>query len=72
MRARNRGDAFTNKNLELNALLIDTQTLQNVTASGRKTALEIGEAAGARVKIGRRVLWNVSKIRIYLDSVSEN
>ena len=50
---------------------IDTKELQGVLMSGRKTALEIGMAAGARIQVGRRVLWNVNKIQKYLDSISE-
>lgn len=50
---------------------VDTATLQGMLGSGRKTAVEVGTAAGARVQVGRRVLWNVRKIQTYLDSISE-
>lgn len=50
---------------------VDTKELQEMLSSGRKTAVEIGKAAGARIKVGRRVLWNVGKIQKYIDSVSE-
>ena len=39
--------------------------------TGIKTATEIGTAAGAKIYVGRRVLWNVAKIRKYLDEISE-
>lgn len=52
-------------------VLVDTVTLQGITSCGRDGAKKIGEAAGARVKLGRRVLWNVDKIRAYLEQISE-
>ena len=50
---------------------ITSDELQQFLGCGRKTATEIGAAAGARIQIGtRRVLWNVARIQEYLDSVS--
>lgn len=54
-----------------NSLAVDTSGLQEILGSGRRTAVEIGTAAGARITVGRRVLWNVSKIQKYLDEISE-
>lgn len=51
--------------------MVDTNGLQVMLSSGRKTAVEIGTAARARVQVGRRVLWNVKKIEQYLDTISE-
>lgn len=51
--------------------MVDTNGLQAMLSSGRKTAVEIGTAAQARVQVGRRVLWNVGKIQKYLDTISE-
>ena len=50
---------------------VDTAGLQEMLSSGRKTAVEIGTAAGARIQVGRRVLWNVDKVQAYLDVISE-
>ena len=50
---------------------VDTAGLQAMLSSGRKTAVEIGTAAGARIQVGRRVLWNVKKVQQYLDAISE-
>lgn len=50
---------------------VDTAELQAMLSSGRKTAVEIGTAAGARIQVGRRVLWNVKKVQQYLDTISE-
>ena len=52
-------------------LAVSTEGLQCLLSAGRATAVEIGTAAGARVSVGRRVLWNVSKIQKYLDEISE-
>ena len=51
-------------------VLIDTKELQKVTSCGRDCAIKLGTAAGARVQLGRRVLWNMAKIRAYLDQIS--
>lgn len=52
-------------------MTIDTAGLQDMLSCGRKTAIEIGTAAGGRISCGRRVLWNVSKVQQYLDSISK-
>ncbi len=52
-------------------MTVDTAELQNMLCCGRKTAVEIGTAAGGLCKVGRRVLWNVGKIQKYLDAISE-
>ena len=54
----------------INCVLIDTKELQKVTSCGRDGAINLGTAAGARVQLGRRVLWNTAKIRAYLDQIS--
>ena len=50
---------------------VDTNELQALVGAGRKTAVDIGTAAGARIQIGRRVLWNTRKVQRYLDAMSE-
>lgn len=55
----------------LDKLTTDTHGLMIMLNTGRKTATEIGTAAGARIVIGRRVLWNIPKIRSFINSVSE-
>lgn len=44
--------------------------LMQYLGSGRATAERIARLAGARIEIGGRVLYNLSKIDNYLDSVS--
>ena len=50
---------------------VDTKELEKMIGAGYRTAIQIGTEAGARIKIGRRVLWNVKKVQEYLDAVSE-
>ena len=50
---------------------VDTNELQALVGAGRKTAVHSGAAAGARIQIGRRVLWNTRKVQRYLDAMSE-
>ncbi len=57
---------FTDQNL-----LVNTENLQKILQCGRVTAIEIGTQAEARIQVGRRVLWNVEKIKKFLDLVSE-
>lgn len=49
----------------------NTKTLAEILDCGRATAVKIGEAAGAKIQIGKRVLWNVKKIQDYLDSLTK-
>lgn len=52
-------------------LTIDTAELIRVLSCGRQTAVEIGKQAGAEIRLGKRQLWNVEKIKKYLDAISE-
>ena len=54
----------------MNQVAVTTENLQNILDCGRPTAVGIGKLAKARVEIGRRVLWNVSKVQKYLDSIA--
>ena len=54
-----------------NKLAVDTKELQEMLGCGRFTAYEIGTQAGARMQLGKRVLWNVNKVKAYLDCISE-
>lgn len=51
-------------------LTVTTEELQVLLGCGRKSAVDIGELAEARIQLGRRVLWNVEKIKTYLDLIS--
>lgn len=39
---------------------------------GRNKAAEFGAQAGARVKLGKRVLYRVDKLNAYIESLTES
>lgn len=47
--------------------LLTTGELKYMLSCGRQSAIKIGEEAGAKFYVGRRVLWNVTKIEEYLS-----
>lgn len=51
-------------------ITVTTEELQAMLSCGRKTAVDIGTLAGARVQIGKRVLWNVEKVNAYINLIS--
>ena len=66
MRATNQNESIISQD----RLAVTTERLQNILDCGRPTAVEIGTLAKARVEVGRRVLWNVSKVQKYLDTLA--
>ena len=50
---------------------VNTKELQKMIGAGYRTAVQLGTEAGAKGKVGRRVLWNVDKILAYLEMISE-
>ena len=40
-------------------ITINTDELQAMLSCGRYSAVQIGEAAEARIQIGKRIFWNV-------------
>lgn len=51
-------------------LLVNTEKLQALLSCGRRNAVRIGTDAKAVFRVGRRVFWNVQKIRDYLEDGS--
>ena len=61
-----------NKPTNYQPMLTDTKGLIAMCGGvGRYTAVKIGTAAGARVQIGSRVLWNTKKLKEYIETVNE-
>ena len=52
-------------------LTVDIEGLAAMLSCGQATARKIAEDAGARITIGRRVLYSVSKIEKYLEAIAE-
>ena len=60
------------KDRETDKLLsLDVEKLAAMLSCGQATAKKIGEEAGARIVIGRRVLYSVSKIQKYIEKMAE-
>ena len=51
-------------------LAVDIEKLSAMLSCGQASAKKIGEDAGARIVIGRRVLYSVSKVSRYLDAIA--
>ena len=49
---------------------VDIEHLAAMLECGRATARQIGEDAGAKIVIGKRVLFSVSKVEKYIESVT--
>lgn len=54
-----------------NKVSVNAETLAKILDCGRPTAIKIGEAAGARIQIGKRVLYKVDRIERYLDGLAD-
>lgn len=55
---------------DVKPIIINTQQLQTMLNCGRGSAVSIGTAAGAKVQVGRRVFWVLTKVEDYLKKVS--
>lgn len=55
---------------EQEKLLVTLDELAGILSCGLGTAKEIGEASQARFEMGRRVLWNIGKVKAYIDRES--
>lgn len=56
---------------EKSKLLVDTTDLKLLLGCGRATAVSIGVAAGAKIRINRRVLWNMERVKEYINNIAE-
>lgn len=50
--------------------LLDTEELRAYTNLGRNNAMKFGEEIGAKIKIGKRVLWDKVKIDQHIDGLT--
>lgn len=51
-------------------ILLTTHELQAVLSCGYSSAVKIGNAARAKVTVGKRVLWCREKIELYVSDIS--
>ena len=52
-------------------ITVDIEKLAAMLSCGHATARKIGEDAGARIELGRRVLYSVKKVEQYIYSISQ-
>lgn len=52
-------------------ITVDVEKLAGMLSCGRATARKIGEQAGARITIERRVLYSVDAVKKYLETLQE-
>ena len=50
-------------------ITVSTEKLAELLDCGKASARTIGEKANAKIKIGRRTLWNIDKIKTYLNNI---
>ncbi|WP_395549193.1 MULTISPECIES: DUF6462 family protein [unclassified Lacrimispora] len=50
--------------------LMDTDELRAYTNLGRDNAMKLGEEIGAKIKVGKRVLWDRVKLDQYLNELT--
>lgn len=53
-----------------NAIAVNIQQYCLLLGCGKQSAEKIAAAANAKIKIGKRSLYNIEKTKTYLDSVS--
>lgn len=52
-------------------IMVDTTHLMQLLDCGKHTAITIGHAANACVRLERKLFWNVRQIQKYVDNISE-
>ena len=52
-------------------ITVNIDKLSAMSSCGHATARKIGEQAGAKIVIGRRVLYSVEKVKNYLSYLEE-
>ena len=54
-----------------NLLMVNVEQLSAMLSCGHATARRIGKDAGARIVVGRRVLYSVKKIEYYIEMLAD-
>ena len=60
-----------NRRLERNSICVSREELPLILGCGQSTADRLSREAGARIKVGKRVLIKLDKLNTYLDTVAE-
>lgn len=59
-----------NQTENVNPRLLNTNELMAYSGLGRNKSVSLGDEIGARVQIGRRVLWDRVKVDEYFNSLT--
>lgn len=59
-----------NQNINIAPRLLNTDELMAYSGLGRNRSVELGDRIGARVQIGRRVLWDRMKLDEYFNALT--
>lgn len=59
------------QNTGITARLMSIEELRDYTNLGRNAAMELGAMAGARVNVGKRVLFDKKKVDAYINAIAE-
>lgn len=60
-----------NETTDIVPRLLNTDELMAYSGLGRNKSVKLGDEIGARVQVGRRVLWDRLKIDQYINSLTE-
>lgn len=59
------------QNTGITARLIGIEELRDYTNLGRNAAMKLGAMAGARVNVGKRIMYDRKKVDAYIDTIVE-
>ncbi len=59
-----------NRNKDI-SMAVTAETLASMLDCGRATAVRIGTDAGAKIQVGWRTLYKVSKVDKFLEAITE-
>lgn len=63
----NRSNTTSGLRDNIGRICVNMETLTSILDCGRPTAEQIAIQSGAKIKIGKRALYNVEKIKNYID-----
>lgn len=56
---------------EATKITVDINGLQDMLSVGKNTAADIGEKAGAIIRVGKRKLYIVKKVEVYMEGLAK-
>ena len=62
--------AFKRITVPDDALLVDIKSLKILLQCGEATARKIGDAANAKIKVGKSARWDINKIKKYISELN--